>query len=153
MRILLTGSTGFIGTALGRRLLIEGHEIFSVCRPETQVPFGTRVVWDGGNPFGTRDFPHTADAVVHLAQSRSYRRFPADSGEMFAVNVAMTMSLLEWATRSGVKQFCLVSSGAVYEPFGRDLTGRRSSCSARFSGRQQVRVGNHSPALLEVSLP
>ena len=121
MRILLTGSTGFIGTALGRRLLIEGHEIFSVCRPETQVPFGTGVVWDGGNPFGTRDFPHTADAVVHLAQSRSYRRFPADSGEMFAVNVAMTMSLLEWATRSGVKQFCLVSSGAVYEPFGRDL--------------------------------
>ena len=121
MRILLTGSTGFIGTALGRRLLIEGHEIFSVCRPETQVPFGTGVVWDGGNPFGTRDFPRTADAVVHLAQSRSYRRFPADSGEMFAVNVAMTMSLLEWAARSGVKQFCLVSSGAVYEPFGRDL--------------------------------
>jgi UDP-glucose 4-epimerase len=118
MRILLTGSTGFIGTALGRRLLIEGHEVFSVCRPESLVSFGTRVVWDGADPFATPNFPHAADAVVHLAQSRNYRRFPADSCEMFGVNVGMTMSLLEWAARSGVKQFCLVSSGAVYEPFG-----------------------------------
>jgi UDP-glucose 4-epimerase len=121
LRILLTGSTGFIGAALGRRLSIEGHDIFCVCRPETQIPFGRRVIWDAGNPFATRDFPHTADAVVHLAQSRSYRCFPADSVEMFKANVGMTMSLLEWAARSGIKQFCLVSSGAVYEPFGRDL--------------------------------
>jgi nucleoside-diphosphate-sugar epimerase len=61
--------------------------------------------------------PEKVDAVVHLAQSRSYRLFPADSREMFAVNVAMTMFLLEWAAQSEVKQFCLVSSGAVYEPF------------------------------------
>ena len=39
-------------------------------------------------------------AVIHLAQSRSYRNFPEDSGEMFAVNVAMTMSLLAWAAQA-----------------------------------------------------
>jgi nucleoside-diphosphate-sugar epimerase len=36
---------------------------------------------------------------------------------MFAVNVAMTMMLLQWSAKAGVKHFCLVSSGAVYEPF------------------------------------
>jgi nucleoside-diphosphate-sugar epimerase len=121
MRILLTGSTGFVGSALGPRLLVEGHEIFSVCRSKSPVAFGTNVLWDGTKPITSGSFPDPADAVIHLAQSRSYRRFPADSGEMFTVNVAMTMSLLEWAARSGVKQFCLVSSGAVYEPFGREL--------------------------------
>ena len=121
MRILLTGCTGFIGSALGPRLLAAGHEIFCVCRPESAITVGMRVTWDGTNPIETSNFPDSADAVIHLAQSRNYRRFPADSGEMFTVNVAMTMRLLEWAARSGVKQFCLVSSGAVYEPFGRVL--------------------------------
>ena len=96
-------------------------------------PSGRRSLWDGTEPITSGNFPDAADAVIHLAQSRSYRRFPADSGEMFTVNVAMTMLLLEWAARSGVKQFCLVSSGAVYEPFGRELKEERSSCSIRFS--------------------
>ena len=121
MRILLTGCTGFVGSALAPRLLSEGHELFCVCRPGTPVAPGIRVTWDGTSTIDTGSFPDTVDAVVHLAQSRSYRRFPADSREMFTVNVGMTMHLLEWAARSGVKQFCLSSSGAVYEPFGREL--------------------------------
>jgi nucleoside-diphosphate-sugar epimerase len=36
---------------------------------------------------------------------------------MFAVNVAMTMVLLRWSAQAGIKHFCLVSSGAIYEPF------------------------------------
>jgi UDP-glucose 4-epimerase len=117
MRILITGGTGFIGSALGLRLVAAGHEVFCACRPRSSVAFGEAVVWNAVSPDATSTFPESIEAVVHLAQSRRYRHFPADSREMFDVNIGMTMSLLQWAARSSVKQFCLVSSGAVYEPF------------------------------------
>jgi nucleoside-diphosphate-sugar epimerase len=117
MRILITGGTGFVGSTLGPRLMGAGHELFCVCRPGSSVAFGQTVVWDPRSLAGTSTFPEAIDVVIHLAQSRSYRNFPADSREMFDVNVGMTMALLQWAARSTVKQFCLVSSGAVYEPF------------------------------------
>lgn len=117
MRIVMTGCSGFVGTALAPRLLSASHELFCVCRPESSAAFGERVAWDRSRPNDLSGFPRTADVVIHLAQSRSYRLFPADSQEMFAVNVAMTMMLLQWAAQVGVKHFCLVSSGAVYEPF------------------------------------
>jgi nucleoside-diphosphate-sugar epimerase len=117
MRILLTGGTGFVGSVLGPRLAAAGHELFCVCRKGSSVSFGETVVWGDESLFGTSKLPAAVDAVIHLAQSRSYRDFPGDSREMFDVNIGMTISLLQWAARSGVEQFCLVSSGAVYEPF------------------------------------
>jgi len=138
MRILVTGASGFIGSALGPRLLSAGHEIFCVCRPETSVGFGKQVAWDGSEPIELPKFPAAIDAVIHLAQSRSHRLFPADSGEMFAVNVGMTMLLLDWAARSGVKQFCLVSSGAVYEPFAGRLVEDAALAPARFLGASKL---------------
>lgn len=117
MKILLTGGTGFVGSALGPRLVAAGHELLCICRPESSVTFGKKLVWDGHGPIELARLPDHIDAVIHLAQSRNYRFFPADSLEMFTINVAMTMSLLEWASKSKVKQFCLVSSGSVYEPF------------------------------------
>jgi nucleoside-diphosphate-sugar epimerase len=116
MRILITGGTGFVGSALGPRLVAAGHELFCVCRPGSSVGFGETVVWNAESPIGG-DFPESIEVVIHLAQSRRYRHFPVDSREMFDVNVGMTMSLLQWAAQSKVKQFCLVSSGTVYEPF------------------------------------
>jgi nucleoside-diphosphate-sugar epimerase len=116
MRILITGGTGFVGSALGPRLVAAGHELFCVCRPGSSVGFGETVIWNAESPVGG-DFPESIEVVIHLAQSRRYRHFPVDSREMFDVNVGMTMSLLQWAARSGVKHFCLVSSGTVYEPF------------------------------------
>jgi nucleoside-diphosphate-sugar epimerase len=117
MRILISGGTGFVGSALGPRLAAAGHELFCVCRAGSSVAFGETVVWDAESPAGTSKLPASVEAVIHLAQSRSHRHFPADSREMFDVNIGMTMSLLQWAAQSGVKQFCLVSSGTVYEPF------------------------------------
>ncbi|NEU96213.1 NAD-dependent epimerase/dehydratase family protein [Bradyrhizobium uaiense] len=121
MRILLTGGTGFVGSVLARRLVAGGHELFCLCRPEASVAFGTKVDWDGTTQIEAGTFPEGVDAVIHAAQSRNYRQFPGDAREMFAVNVGMTMFLLDWAAQSAVKQFCLISSGAVYEPFGRGL--------------------------------
>src|SRR6266566_5813013 len=121
MRILITGGSGFVGSVLGPRLIAAGHELFCVCRPGSAAPIGQIVVWDATSVAEMTKLPKGIDVVIHLAQSRSYRSLTADAREMFEVNVAMTMSLLQWAARSGVKHFCLASSGAVYEPFAGSL--------------------------------
>lgn len=117
MRILVTGCSGFVGSFLARRLAERSHELFCVVRPGAEVPLGQAVVWDAAETLPDKTFPGKVDVVIHLAQSRKYRSFPADAPEMFGVNVRMTAELLNWAARTGVKQFVLVSSGSVYEPF------------------------------------
>ncbi|WP_050630212.1 NAD-dependent epimerase/dehydratase family protein [Bradyrhizobium viridifuturi] len=138
MRILLTGCSGFVGSALGPRLVGEGHELFCVCRPETSIAFGTKVAWDGTTPIEQASFPRTIDIVVHAAQSRRYRSFPADSREMFDVNVNMTMRLLDWAAQAAVKHFCLLSSGAVYEPFTAVLREDAALAPSGFLGASKL---------------
>lgn len=138
MRIILTGCSGFVGAALAPRLLSAGHELLCVRRPGSSVTFGDRITWDSSQPNDLSGFPGTADAVVHLAQSRSYRLFPADSQEMFAVNVAMTMKLLQWSAQAGVKHFCLISSGAVYEPFGGRLKEDAAVAPQGFLGASKL---------------
>ncbi len=59
MKILLTGATGFVGTALSHRLESAGHVVLPVSRRA-----GARYDWsDDGLARGVRE----ADAVVHLA--------------------------------------------------------------------------------------
>lgn len=117
MRVLLTGTSGFVGSALAPRLLAQGCDLFSLCRPEGTASFGKTVHWSADDALMEAAFPKKIDAVVHLAQSRAFRNFPTDAPEMFDVNARMAASLLQWASKAGAKRFILASSGAVYEPF------------------------------------
>src|SRR5258707_9127652 len=82
MRILVSGSTGFLGTALIDALEREGHTVVRLVRPDTAKSDAAAgklsVRWDpiggerGRAPLGAReDFDATAaesaDALVHLA--------------------------------------------------------------------------------------
>ena len=71
MRILITGSTGLVGTAVSRRLESEGHEILRLVRPETPVPNGTAPVktvrWDPTKDQFDEAQADGADALIHLA--------------------------------------------------------------------------------------
>jgi nucleoside-diphosphate-sugar epimerase len=57
---------------------------------------------------------------------------------MFDVNVGMTISLLQWAAESKVKQFCLVSSGTVYEPFTGSLQEDAAVAPRGFLGASKL---------------
>ena len=73
MRILITGGTGMIGTALSKSLLAEGHQVCVLTRNPgaARLPEGVRAIgWDGRTSLGWEEVPSQMDAVVNLVGER-----------------------------------------------------------------------------------
>jgi UDP-glucose 4-epimerase len=139
VRVLVTGATGFIGAALLRTLKRQGHEVIAVVRRGGETIRGVEtVVWDLGTDPRPQAGPRNLHAVVHGAQSRRHREFPATAGEMFRVNVTGTWSLLDYAAQTGVAKFCLLSSGTVYEPYQGPLTEEAPLAPKSFLGATKL---------------
>lgn len=116
MRYLMTGAGGFIGKSVARKLAVD-HSLVLVGRNPVFLSKNTQFLrWDMSGSEGF-SFPEDVDAVVHLAQSDQYRKGAEGALDMARVNTLATAELLAQAHKAGVKRFCLVSTGTVYEPF------------------------------------
>src|SRR4051812_40801392 len=65
MRILLAGASGFLGTALRRRLAVSGHTLVRLVRRASTAPDEVR--WDPGAGMLGADVLTDVDAVINLA--------------------------------------------------------------------------------------
>lgn len=120
MNILVTGATGFIGSWLVRRLMAD-HEVFCLTRNGDALPRHARVhavPQDLASPLDPARLPGSVDAIMHLAQSRQFRKFPDQALDIFRVNTDSTLQLLEYGRRAKIKTFVFASSGGVcgYQP-------------------------------------
>lgn len=115
MRVLLFGSTGFLGRAVTRRLLAEGHELTHVLRGSRRSEAGGAgaIAFDLGSPAPLPE-PGRHHAAVFLAQSGSDREHPAGSVDVVRVSALGMAQALELARRAGVARFLHASSGSVY---------------------------------------
>jgi UDP-glucose 4-epimerase len=130
MRILLTGASGFVGGHLAPRLVEAGHYLICAVRASSgyEPPAGARLIEvDLARPLDRAALPEV-DAVVHLAQANA--RFPDGARELYGVNTASTLDLLDHARQTGAQRFVYASSASVYgfgdRPFVEDdpLAGR-----------------------------
>jgi len=114
-RIVLTGAAGLLG-ARALTTLHGQHEIHAVVRKRPAAPLAgvTYHELDLATNWSTESLPSRVDAVCHLAQSARMRDFPAQAPDIFAVNLAATASLLDYARRSGASHFVLASTGGLY---------------------------------------
>ncbi|WP_242886107.1 NAD-dependent epimerase/dehydratase family protein [Actinomadura litoris] len=94
MRVLVTGAAGYVGYAVGRRLVAAGHEVDGLVRRTGAVlPKGVRpVLGDLLDPGGLPRGPY--DGVCHLAALTRVRESFADPLGFFTVNVQGTVNLL-----------------------------------------------------------
>ena len=127
MKILVTGGCGFIGHALCKRLLEEGHEVHIVDNhyigKEAKIAEGAKFV--GGDVRAMEnisDKPY--DWIYHLAAfSRVWLSY-GNQNYTFSTNVDGTKSVLEYAKRNGCKVI-FASSSSIHHSISPYSTSKR----------------------------
>jgi nucleoside-diphosphate-sugar epimerase len=117
MKILVTGATGFIGSALIRHLIsIDGHEVVGMVRSkENMFNDQEKVEFREGEIGSLSEFNmdlHDIDLIIHTAgRAHIMRDHSANSIEEFrSVNTLGTLKLARLAAKAGVKRFIFLSS-------------------------------------------
>lgn len=113
---LVTGAAGLLGRAVVNELADAGIGVHAIVRSSEQA-FRDDVEFhevDLTTTLDARVLPGKVDKVIHLAQAREFRDFPASALTVFTVNVVSTVSLLAYAARAGTSSFVYASSGGVY---------------------------------------
>lgn len=116
MRALLTGASGFVGSAVARCLLERGHSVRILVRASSSERNVTglsieRVVGDLMEPASLRGVLRGCDTLFHVAAD--YRLWVPDKDAMFRANVDGTRVLMEEALTAGVKRVVYTSSVAT----------------------------------------
>lgn len=118
-RVLLTGATGFLGSAIARVLHDAGHEVRAFVRPSAPrvllegLPT-TYVLGDLTDAGSVSRAVRGCDAVIHCAAD--YRIWVPDPDAMRAVNVEGTRAVMRAALGEDCKRVVHVSSVATLKP-------------------------------------
>ena len=119
MRVLITGATGFIGSAVLRKLLNRGVK----CRALVRLHADRRnlegldvdvTTGDLLNPGTLDEAARGCDGLYHIAAD--YRLWARDPDRLMATNVDGTRQMLLAAARAGIKRIVYTSSVASIKP-------------------------------------
>ena len=116
-KILVTGSSGTIGTRLSETLLKEGFDIVGVDKePNTwneEVQRKTIILDLRDKERVLRELPKDVDAVVHLAANARVYNLVIDPS-LARDNFETVFNVLEFARQNSIKRFMFSSSREVY---------------------------------------
>ena len=119
-KILVTGGAGYIGSHVVRQLGDAGESVISLDNLSTgfrdAVTAGDLVIGDTGDAaLLDRIFSeHDIDTVMHFAAHTIVPESVADPLKYYRNNTSNSRTLLECATKSGVKHIVFSSTAAVY---------------------------------------
>ncbi|HUH94520.1 MAG TPA: hopanoid-associated sugar epimerase [Casimicrobiaceae bacterium] len=114
--ILVTGATGFIGSAVARHLLDAGHAVRALVRPDSRLDnlqaLDVEIVrGDVREPDTLAPAMRGCRAVFHVAAD--YRLWARNPAELYATNVGGTRNVLDAVARAGVERVVYTSSVAT----------------------------------------
>lgn len=117
MKVLLTGSSGLIGSALRAALVARGDEVVRLVRPQS-ADGGSSVAWDpsvGSLDLEGLNAVGPIDAVIHLAGAgiADKRWNSARKAEILASRITSTELLVSSLGRLDARPLTLVSSSAI----------------------------------------
>jgi dihydroflavonol-4-reductase len=116
MKTLITGASGFIGSAVLRRLLACGHQVRALVRPQSArrnlAGLAVELVTgDLRDPTSLERAVQGCSALFHVAAD--YRLWVPEPEDMYKTNVEGTRNLLLAAARAGVERIVYTSSVAT----------------------------------------
>jgi dihydroflavonol-4-reductase len=116
MTTLVTGATGFIGSAMVRCLLNAGHQVRVMVRDDSALTnlqnLDVEIVkGDLARPDTLQNPVKGCDTLFHLAAD--YRLWVRDSNILYQVNVEGTKNLMQAAIKAGVSKIVYTSSVAT----------------------------------------
>ncbi len=128
MRVLITGSSGQIGTNLGLQLLALGHEVFGVdVRPNPWTAEIATLLQDLSAPYaafsgglGHVPYPEELDVVVHFAAHAKVHEL-VEQPHRALENITMAFNVLEYC-RQNELPLIFSSSREVYGDIHRYIT-------------------------------
>ena len=126
MRILISGGSGMIGTALTKSLLSKGHDVWILSRnPKVaHLPEGAITVgWDGRTTAGWGEMVDQMDVVVNLVGER-LSRWPWTKGQkqrFWDSRVGAGRALVEAIQAASLRPRVLIQASGVNYYGPRDL--------------------------------
>ncbi|MNK75540.1 3 beta-hydroxysteroid dehydrogenase/Delta 5--_4-isomerase [compost metagenome] len=123
MKVLVTGANGFLGSWLTRELVNQGHNVYALVRPKSDISElnGVNCKYLHGDVTDVHSLLEAfkgIDTVFHLAGVVAYKK--SDRAQMERVNVQGTQNVVEVCREHKVRKLVYVSSvvavGAGYTP-------------------------------------
>lgn len=127
MRVIITGGTGLIGSALAKSLAADGHEVILLTRnpekPSKDLPAGVKLCrWDARTAEGWGELADGAGAIVNLAGSNlsSGRWTESRKREILESRILAGQAVVEAVQKAAQKPGMIVQASAVgyYGPHG-----------------------------------
>jgi dihydroflavonol-4-reductase len=113
MKVIVTGANGFLGSWLTKALVQDGHEVFALVRPKSDVSelagTGCKYVYgDVTDAVSLLEAFKDMDAVFHLAGVIAYKK--SQRALMDRVNVEGTRNVVEVCRERHIKRLVYLSS-------------------------------------------
>ncbi len=119
---VVTGATGFLGSALVKGLIANGHEVTAICRrpldekESSVVDSHSRLKWavtDIQNPDSLKVAFEGADIVFHCATSTHPTSNLSQPNSEIAMSLVPTVHVMEAVVATGVRKLVFPSSGGT----------------------------------------
>lgn len=117
MKVLIVGSSGFIGRHLLNHLASKGIDVYGVSSSD-----GKGIEAQTGVLSEQFSIPPGTDTIIYLAQSPYYRQVPEMASHLLNVNVVSAVKVADMARRFNVSRFIYTSTGNVYAPSFKPLS-------------------------------
>jgi len=118
-KIVITGATGMIGSAIARCALERGFDVICIVRQDTSrldnLPKseGLKIVYADISEYARVDIPDKYDVFYHLAWDKTFGA-SRDAADTQIANIQYTMDAVRMAKRLGCKRFIGAGSQAEY---------------------------------------